>query len=555
MSDLIPIGIDLGSLHARLAIGTLTENSSGGGNDLTDTVTLPSIISNAQGSRFTLALVGDDGDGNEGASRYIFGDAARRALLREKKPTIYKEPTNLVRELVKSNSSLEGRDEEKSKRSSAFFSHLADLACDASSAHHSKLRSVVGVPVGSTAEQKNELVSSVNLGIREALSRRDSETGNKTKKGDVEFSVLAALLEPAAVCIAHGLTEKKLPSIDLASQTESSSPCWKNVLVIDFGASGLTCTHLTRPSDTSTLLQVVNTKSDATCSGNEIISTLTKHCASMFERKTKVSGVLDSSKARHKLEMACEAAVRTLSRAPTTTVSIDGLYEGMDMNVPLSQPRFQMLLSGILRKAEALLQSFMAENEVEFDVVLTSGNVSDMPSARNLIRTKLFPNAYAGRNDVPSDEAVAIGCARHAAAILSCDTHKKDSLVNKEGCPCPSSWTAKACPITIGVCRLEKGKENSPEVDEFLSESTIPFISAGEPLPALNTRKITYQNGDDTWLSNSVLAIVQQKNGTCKMVGKIDDIPASSKDIEITLGLSAAGKLSVAVDGGDCVTL
>merc|ERR1719343_1947798 len=110
MSDLIPIGIDLGSLHARLAIGTLTENSSGGGNDLTDTVTLPSIISNAQGSRFTLALVGDDGDGNEGASRYIFGDAARRALLREKKPTIYKEPTNLVRELVKSNSSLEGRD-------------------------------------------------------------------------------------------------------------------------------------------------------------------------------------------------------------------------------------------------------------------------------------------------------------------------------------------------------------------------------------------------------------------------------------------------------------
>lgn len=555
MCDLIPIGIDLGSLHARLAVGTPTENASGGGNDLTDTVTLPSIISNAQGSRFTLALVGDDGDGNEGSSRYIFGDAARRALVREKKPTIYKEPTNLVRELVNSNSSLEERDEEKSNRSSAFFSHLADLACDASSAHHSKLRSVVGVPVGSTYEQKNELVSSVNLGIREALSRRDSETGNKTKKGDVEFSVLAVLLEPAAVCIAHGLTEKKLSTIDLASQTESTSPSWKNVLVIDFGASGLTCTHLTRPSDTSTLLQVVNTKCDATCSGNEIISTLTKHCASMFERKTKVSGVLDSSKARHKLEMACETAVRTLSRAPTTTVSIDGLYEGMDMNVPLSQPRFQMLLSGILRKAEALLQSFVEESEVGFDVVLTSGNVSDMPSANNLIRTKLFPNAHAGRNDVPSDEAVAIGCARHAAAILSCDTHKKDSLVNKGDCPCPSTRTAKACPSTIGVCRLEKGKESSPEVDEFLSKSTIPFISVGEPLPALNTRKITYQNGDDTWLSNSVLAIVQQKNGTCKMVGKIDDIPANAKDIEITLGLSIAGKLSVAVDGGDCVAL
>ena len=100
------------------------------------------------------------------------------------------------------------------------------------------------------------------------------------------------------------------------------------------------------------------------------------------------------------------------------------------MAVSISRPRFDMLVSGILRKAEALLRSFIPTDEcseklVEFDVVLLAGNVCDMPSATTLIRTKLFPNAHSGRGDVPADEAVAIGCARQAASVLSCPTHSK----------------------------------------------------------------------------------------------------------------------------------
>lgn len=271
----------------------------------------------------------------------------------------------------------------------------------------------------------------------------------------------------------------------------------------------------------------------------------------MFERKSRVSGVLDSKKACHRLEMACESAVRTLSRAPTVTVAVDGLYEGIDMNVPISRPRFDMLMSATLRKAETLLQTFTEEEGVEFDVVLLAGNVCDMPSATNLIRTKLFPNANAGRGDVPPDEAVAIGCARHAASILSCDTHSKHGgkKTDNHGLG-PVTRKVKACPLTIGICKIENSKVNG-DAEAVISETAVPLIEVGEPLPANVTRKITCDSGE-----GSYIAIVQMKGGAAKkgkVIGKIEK--SEDKSFEMTMELSTAGKLTLSINGGPSTSL
>jgi L1 cell adhesion molecule like protein len=188
----------------------------------------------------------------------------------------------------------------------------------------------------------------------------------------------------------------------------------------------------------------------------------------------------------------------------------------MDASVPISRPRFDMMINGILRKAETLLSSFIAEGE-EFDVVLVAGNVCDMPSATSLIRTKLFPYASAVRSDVPADEAVAIGCARHAAAILSCDTHSKSNAVG-------DALTAREvmlCPLTLGICIVENGKENG-ELDGVISNGAVPMIEVGEPLPVNVTR--TLNVGD---LTSSSIAIVQMNGGgdvRNKLIGKIEVI-------------------------------
>lgn len=562
MDEYIPIGIDLGSLHARVAIGSVSKSSSKTSNttdaQIVDTQPLPDVISNAQGSRYTLALVCDDIDAdtnttNGQEARHIFGEAARRALAREKKPPISKDPSSLVRELVRSSSSAADKDDmeatNKGLKAVAFFSHLTELACDASGSHPSKIKTVVSVPVNSTLEEQTGIVETVERGINHAFEERSSDKDikdlkKKQKKDGVEPYVMAVVQDPIAVCIAHGLTEiEHLGVIDLASSTDESAS-WKNVLVIDWGASGLTVTHIARTSSSSSLLYIVKTITDTSCSGTNIISTLAKHCASMFERKTKVSGVLDSKKAVHRLEIACESAVRTLSRAPTVTVAVDGLYEGMDMNVPISRPRFDMLVNGIIRKAETLLQTFVGEKN-EFDFVLAAGNVCDMPSATTLIRTKLFPNANSGRGDIPADEAVAIGCARYAASALSCETHSKK--IN--GC----TRKVKTCPLSIGICRIENDKENG-DIESVISNTAIPLIHAGDPLPVNVTRKITYNNGTDSWLENSYIAIVQMGKKK-KIIGKIEDIELKDKSFEITMELSAAGELTLAVNGEESTTL
>mmetsp|Transcript_22088 Transcript_22088/g.47413 ORF Transcript_22088/g.47413 Transcript_22088/m.47413 type:complete len:573 (+) Transcript_22088:136-1854(+) len=568
-TELIPLGIDLGSLHARVAIGNIDHSNVTVGGPV-DTRPLPEIISNAQGSRYTLALVGTDQtnaepNGTTEETRHIFGEAARRALAREKKPTISKDPSSMVRELVRSNSSVV-KDEStaaKASAAAAFFSHLADLACDASSSHPSKLRTVVSVPVASTPEEQIGIVETIEKGIRDALGARQSakEAKSKKKKGgkEEELSVMAIISDPSAVCIAHGLTEIEHPGIiDLSVSKRETPSSWKNILVVDWGASGLTATHIRRKSVNSSLLTVVKHVTDTSCSGTAIITALASHCASMFERKSRVSGVLDSKKACHRLEMACESAVRTLSRAPTVTVAVDGLFEGIDMNVPISRPRFDMLMSGILRKAETLLRTFIGEEELNFDVVLLAGNVCDMPSASNLVRKKLFPNAHVGRGDVPPDEAVAIGCARHAASILSCETHSKHGGKRADGnFTGPATRKVKSCPLAIGICRIENGKENG-DLQETIDNNSVPLIEVGEPLPVNVTRNIMCTNGDDSWMSNSSIAIIQMQGGAAsksKVIGKIEKIPLKDKSFEITMELTSAGKLSLSVNGGPTTAL
>ena len=564
--ELIPIGIDIGSLHARVAIGNLNHNNATSTEGLADTRKLPDIISNKQGDRYTLALVGIDnaGENNGEETRHVFGEAARRALARDKKPTISKDPSSMVRQLVRSGSAVVNGEAQESKeetaKASAFFGHLAELACDASSAHPSKLRTVVSVAVGSTPEEQAGVIQSVERGIAEALAAAKSGEDGKSKKKkkggnneDDDGIVVGVITDPAAVCIAHGLTEiGQTGVIDLDAPETKSPSAWKNALVVDWGASGLTATLVRRSSPTSSLLSVVRHVTDTTCSGTAIVNALVAHCASMFERKNKVTGMMDSVKAHHRLEMACESAVRTLSRAPTVTVAVDGLYEGMDISVPISRPRFDMLVSGIMRKAEALLQSF---NEEELDVVLVAGNVCEMPAAATMIRTKIFPNAHAGRGDVPPEEAVAIGCARHAASVLSCSTHSKSGGKKSDGKEgvAPATRKVTLCPLTIGICKIQNDKVNG-DVEEIISKTSVPLIGMGEPLPANVTRQLTCSNDNDS----SLISIVQIQGGSAlksKVLGKIDNIPSDAKNFEITMELTCAGKLSVSVNGGPSCTL
>ena len=326
--------------------------------------------------------------------------------------------------------------------------------------------------------------------------------------------------------------------------------------MVDWGASGLTLSHVARMGS-SHVLSVVSTAHDAALSGRTLTDLLVAHCASQFERKCRVSGVLESKKSRARLEAACEIAIRTLGRATSCHVTVDGLYEGMDLNVPVSRPRFDMLCGPSLRKAEAQVKAVKealagsGEEGAALDVVLLAGNVSLMPSVKTMI-DRLFPVAasedgtpvaWRGRADIPPDEAVAMGCAKHAAALVD---PNRPTPPPETGGDRRRFWRQEAVvtsPVSIGICTWGDDSKKCPPV---------ALIEVGTPLPAFASKKIAWNEGEDATLG--IVQMVKGGDGSCqeKLLGRINDI---SSGAELAMELTKEGKLSVSIDGGESVDL
>ena len=625
----VPVGIDLGSLHARLAVTDalhltdVSSGTSGGGSSAQQGGNLPEprVVSNAQGARYTLAAstldvthppideYSGDGNGSNGNAQneepqqevqFIFGDAARKALTRQKQPL----GQSLVRQLSVLSicgsvdwttddegdvammdkepepepappavEETAGANKTAAQASAAFFANLANLACDATSAHPAQLRAVVSVPAGADRRTIRGVVDSAERGLDEAIAQsqgKEKEKGKQNgggsgkKKGKKKGKqhdggkVVGVLTDPAAVCLAHGLADATTAStINLGSNSSPPGPSnWRHALVVDWGASGLTLSHVARMGS-SHVLSVVSTAHDAALSGRTLTDLLVAHCASQFERKCRVSGVLESKKSRARLEAACEIAIRTLGRATSCHVTVDGLYEGMDLNVPVSRPRFDMLCGPSLRKAEAQVKAVKealagsGEEGAALDVVLLAGNVSLMPSVKSMI-DRVFPVAasedgtpvaWRGRTDIPPDEAVAMGCAKHAAALVD---PNRPTPPPETGGDRRRFWRQEAVvtsPVSIGICTWGDDSKKCPPV---------ALIEVGTPLPAFASKKIAWNEGEDATLG--IVQMVKGGDGSCqeKLLGRINDI---SSGAELALGLTKEGKLSVSIDGGENVTL
>lgn len=616
---LVPVGVDLGSLHARVAAGEAVDpfaaaapKGAVGGGDATTLPPLPGVVRNAQGGRYTLAASaaefradhgGDDAvengkkdEGGEGEN-FVFGEAARQSLQRARKP--------LERSLVRHMSSVglddDDDDENEAKKeedvdeikaeadsarsaSSAFFAHLSRLVCDSSSVRPSQLRVVLNAPAGADAKVVRGALEATERGLAEAVKEEemaDKAAGKKKrkkKKGEDDDGrrVVGVLSDPAAVAVTHGLTGAGgLGSISLDAPGGSGDPGprkWSHALVVDWGASALTLSHLTNLGGNSGAVHLSHTIRNASCSGLSLSSLLVKHCASQFERRNRLpSGeVLLAKRSRGRLERACEDALRTLGQGGAgCSVVVDGLYEGLDLNVQVSRPRFDMLCGPLFRTAKGMLEAEMkrladAENGATFDTVLVAGNVSLMPGAAAVV-DGLFPPAssaecWRGRTDVPSDEAVALGCAMHCGYLLRCR-----SDLGPVGGPCrdaPQTEDVPLCPVAIGVCQLD----STGAVD---AKSAATLVGVGAPLPASVTRTVSLKSAPSGVLGMVKTALttpVEAKLGLVqlpakgdesepRLLARIEDLPLDATEVEIALEITEEGKLTLAVNGGESVTL
>ena len=598
-ATLIPAGIDLGSCNARIAIIPKSQ--------LTQPSPTPTIVPNEIGARYTLALsmpepeteadplndqywdkpnsnkkAEQDAAGATAPTTFLYGDAARRTLHRLKKPlkphfvfeTIHSAVENTDDDV---DATVENNMQSKLEPAQAFFSHLSTQATSANgaTAHPSSLRYVLSIPVtiSSSPSQIETYVQTVQNGMVESMRQigydtapeiinasADRNLNKKEKKQIIKSieqnpSVLAVITHPVAIGHAHGI-------FDEVDVTNSNNHKWKNILVVNWGASSLTLTHLTKNNNNNNLTSIQKFQHESkSCCGINILSILVSHTAEIFERNKRGmiprGETLLNKKAKAKLEVACEDALRSFGYSPKAHVTIDGLIDGIDCQVEIMLARFEMLLAGTMRMAENMIKDFVDKSGVEFDGVLSAGGIMRMNCVDSIMK-RLFQGKWRGKavGDVAPEEAIALGCARFAHMLLeSSPNHNNDNYSHTLASS--NEEEKKEQDIIATNCIVEEKVLLSPVgIGLSLQEgdpAAVVMIEKQTPLPALVTKNISLTSTTSLGVmqifsSNSNKD--QEKEQPDKMIGKIEGIDASATSVEVTMELSCKGQLSVLINGG-----
>ncbi|CAG8876826.1 unnamed protein product [Penicillium nalgiovense] len=214
------------------------------------------------------------------------------------------------------------------------------------------------------------------------------------------LNVLRIINEPTAAAIAYGLGAGK-------SEKE------RNVLIYDLGGGTFDVSLLNIQGGVFT---VKATAGDTHLGGQDFDTNLLEHFKKEFQRKTgkDLSG---DARALRRLRTACERAKRTLSNATQTTVEIDSLFDGEDLNSSITRARFEDLnakaFSGTLDPVQQVLKdSGIPKNKVD-EIVLVGGSTR-IPRIQ-----KLLSDFFDGKKleKYQPDEAVAYGAAVQAGIL------------------------------------------------------------------------------------------------------------------------------------------
>ena len=571
MQPLIPVGIDLGSLHARVAVGEHIDvkNVDVGKKA---SVCIPNIVSNAQGSRYTIALTAKDEQPVEDISKtqakpsnvacsFIFGEAARRNLEREKKVI----DEFLVRHLL---SHLEigknNQDDNNFQACSSFFAHLCEEACNSSThglVQPSQLRIVLSMPPNAHEKLKENAIECLENGVRRLILEKEGK--KKQKQAMQENNIVVGVIsDAAAACLAYGHLDPKKNSNESSSylsihdkpKLHDNFCDMSNILVIDWGASGLSLTNVALTQSYRPLLESKKNVMISECAGEHIISALITHCASLLERKHSSmiarGSVLKNTRSVTKLRAACVSAVKTLARTNVAQIAVDGVFEGLDLNISLSKPRFDMLCGKVLRIAEQKIREFTNEIKENINVVLICGNVCLMPSAEALIRKCFTEESVVQTSKVEGvgpkmdiDEIVAIGCAMCARDFLMNEQQlENESLVAKADIfeeKKAMEVEVPISPVAIGI-RSPGGKDIHT------------LICVGSPLPAHVSKIIKLDRSIE---SNMLVTQIDPSIPNIKVIAEINGISSQTDEVELTMELSAQGKISLAMNGGETIIL
>jgi len=215
------------------------------------------------------------------------------------------------------------------------------------------------------------------------------------------LDVLRIINEPTAAAIAYGL-----------EKTNDGKE--KNVIIFDCGGGTHDVSLLTIDGG---IFEVKATAGDTHLGGEDIDNRLVEHFVSEFKKKHK-HDLTTNPRSMKRLKTACERAKRTLSSSATTSVELDSVYEGIDLNSTISRARYEELCADIFKRVldpvEKVLRDAKMDKSDIHDIVLVGGSTR-IPKIQQLLQD--FFNGKELCKSINPDEAVAYGAAVQAAIL------------------------------------------------------------------------------------------------------------------------------------------
>ena len=394
MSDeLPPIGIDLGTTYSCVAVW---RNGK------------PEVIPNDLGERTTASvvcftkterLIGEAAKTNIKNYKNTVYDAKRMIGRRFNDPEIQKDMKSWPFQVIQ---------DPKSDRPIIQVEYLGEK------------KTFLPEEISSMVLQKLTLIAQDFIGkpVKDAIITvpayfNDSQRQATKIAGDIAgLNVLRMINEPTAAAIAYGLDNKKDEE--------------QNILIFDIGGGTFDVSILTIDN---TLFEVRATRGDTHLGGEDFDDRLIHHCIEEFKNLTG-NDISKNEKAKRRLKIACEKAKKNLSSAQQTTIDLDALADGEDLNVTISRPQFEDLCSDLFAKCISPIEEALKDAELDkknINEIVMVGGSSRIPKIVEILK-----NYFGGKEvkkTINPDEAVACGAAIQAAIVNNVNDDALEKLV------------------------------------------------------------------------------------------------------------------------------
>jgi heat shock protein 1/8 len=395
----IAVGIDLGTVNSCVAI---FQNGK------------VEIIANDQGNRTTPSIIAF----NE--NERLIGEAARNQSASNSKNTVYEakrligrkysdkvvqdEIKNLSYDIIKSADDkplieVQYKNEKKTYTPEEISSMVL-----------TKMKEVAETYVGYEIKQA---VITVPAYFNDAQRQATKDAGIIAG-----LEVLRIINEPTAAAIAYGLDKK--------------SGKEQKVLIFDMGGG----THdVSLLSIDEGVFEVLATSGNTHLGGTDYDNRLVDYCKQEIKKKHKID-ISNNPRALRRLKTACESAKKILSSTMNTTIEVDSIAEGVDVNITITRAKFEELCNDLFKSGVEPVDKVLKDAKIskgDIDEIVLVGGSTRIPKVQQLLSD--YFNGKELNKSINPDESVAYGAAVQAAILNGDNSECLNELVLLDVCP------------------------------------------------------------------------------------------------------------------------